>query len=631
MREQLELSEALLALRAISRQSSEPYLDDVMDEVNELIAEIDAQQERLGEETAQTLSRAKEYMEHHYYERVVEELEAIPNPFRDASVRHLLAEAQSNREEIDTLKLQLRNNSGSNLHDLAMRVERILALHPHDAQAQRWAQQLRTRILQAAKNKLAHHEYAEALALVDSLPTSVCDEAIAKLRRQIAELDWCATELELAPFVSATTVEAGKRLLATNAKNPQARKRYELLKNKQNDRTMGPLLWTSSPARTSVGPPVNPASAPKRLRVGKSARTCISDHLGSMFVATGLALQAVTEVDIPTDLLRRNDKSLFKKIGRSLYQRPAKTGWGIDLSESGVKAVHLSPDDNGNLVIDHAYYTRHAKDATRCASATDREALFEESLHELVSACGIKPDERVVTSWPAIRLLTRFLSIPDSGGRRLKELVHYEASHQIPFPLDDVHWDYELLGSTASEDIGQQELLLLACKSQDIEQHLAIFDRTKLQIATLQCDAVALHNYLRYEAHPTGSSAPDVQAGTVIADVGHDTTNLVYSLPKSVWYRSLRWGPADLGKALVKHFNLTHSQATQLLQEPQRARRLSEVHAVLSPLFAQLLKQVQQAGAEYVTTRSGERTNELVCLGGGSNVVGLVRYLRYGR
>ena len=578
LRKQLQLSEALLALKAISRRPSQPWLEGVMEAVSELIADVSAQQIRLGEETAKTLARAQQYMENHDYKGVVDELQTIPTPLRDERVRQLLKKAQSSQEEIESLKEQVRNNIDSNLSDLALRIDRILALHPDDAQAQRWAQQVGARILKKAKHKLALHEYAESLELVDSLPSSECDEAIVKFRGQIAELDWCAAELELAPFVSQTTLHAARRLLATDSNNPQARKRYELLKSKQNDGTMGPLPWTASPTRTSVGPPVNPAPTLKRLRVGKNAQACLSDHPGCMYVAVGLALQAVTEVDISTDLLRRNDKSLFKKLGRSLYQRPAKTGWGIDLSDSGVKAVHISPDDNGNLAIDQAHYTRHTKDTTRCSSASERDALLEESLLKLVSACGIKPDERVVTNWPAIRLLTRFSSIPAAGGRRQKELIHYEAQHQIPFPLDNVHWDYELMGSTQDVANGHQEILLLACKSQDVGQHLAIFDRAKLRIAALQCDAVALHNFLRYEAPPTGSPAPDVRPCTAMADIGHDTTNLVLSLPKSLWYRSLRWGPADLEKALVKNFNLTHNQATLLLQQPQRGPSL-ERHA----------------------------------------------------
>ena len=471
----------------------------------------------------------------------------------------MLREARSRQEEIETLKQQIRSKSDKDLNELALRVERVLALNPQDAQALRWAHQVGQRILKAARRKLALHDYHAALSLVDSLPKPAGDDSTNKLREQIAELAWCVSELKLAPVISATTLEAGKRLLEADPGNVEARKRVEMLTAQRRNSNSRLLTWTPSPVETPIGPPVNPAGMPRRLRVNDAAHKCLLEHPGCVFVAAGLALQAVGQAELPADLLRRSEKGLLQKLGRSLSFRRAKTGWGIDLSDSGLKAVHLSHVGDGSLIMDQAYYECHAEDLAKCPSAHERSAILERSLNKFVSQCAPDSDEQVVTNWPAIRLLTRFLSIPACDGRKFKELVHFEARHQIPFPLDDVHWDYEPLGNSKRVSGSQQEVVLLACKRQDVEQLLAIFERARLQVAGLQCDAIALHNFFRYESLANESSVSDRRVGLGIADIGHDTTNLVFSLPDSLWYRSLRWGHADLEKELVKRFQLTHT------------------------------------------------------------------------
>jgi type IV pilus assembly protein PilM len=569
-------------------------------------------------------------MEQHDYEKVVEQLETIPQSLRDDTVNRLLRESRSRQQEIDGLKRQIRNASDANLHDLALRVDRILSLHPHDAQARRWAGQIRERLLKLAKRKLALREYTEALALVDAVPASESGDTVAKLRHQLAELDWCSSELRLAPFVSRSTLEVGKRLLAFDADNPQYRKVYEQLKSKPIDRALAPIPWSPSPPQTQLGPPVDLAPPPRRLQVSDAARSCMAQRAARMYVAAGLALHSTTDANLRTDLLSR-DKGLLRKLGGSWPSRFARSGWGIDLSDTGVKAVHVTVDGSGNLTIDQAHYVPHAKDGPQCQSVMEREAVFEETLQKFVLESGIRPDAPVVTNWPAIRLLTRFLSIPAASGRRLKELIRYEAKHQIPFALEEVHWDCVLLQSADDSTQAPHEALLLACKSQNVEQHLAIFKRTGIRVTALQADSIALHNYFRYEAGEGDSPGPKPRTASTIIDIGHDTTNLVFSSPHSIWYRSLRWGAADLEKALVKQFRLTHSQARVLLQEPHRARRLSELHATLSPLYVQLLTHIQQAQAEYLTTRSGDEVSTIYCCGGGSLAIGLVRYLRHGR
>ena len=84
-------------------------------------------------------------------------------------------------------------------------------------------------------------------------------------------------------------------------------------------------------------------------------------------------------------------------------------------------------------------------------------------------------------------------------------------------------------------------------------------------------------------------------------------------------------------RALVKEFNLSLAQAEQRKRAPESPGRLSDLFEVLGPVFEELLKETQEALAGYAQAQPDRPLRQVVGLGGGFSLHGLLRYLRCGR
>ena len=167
----------------------------------------------------------------------------------------------------------------------------------------------------------------------------------------------------------------------------------------------------------------------------------------------------------------------------------------------------------------------------------------------------------------------------------------------------------------------------------------------------LQPDFVALHNLVAYEQGdgqaaeagqqpsdsngqpvPAGRPADPLSAAAVASlDVGCSSTNIIVSSPRSLWYHSCGIGGHSFTRALVQQFNLTVSQAEQQKRAPESAERLSELYAALSPVFADLLGEIQHSLSAYAESQPDCPVRQAFGFGGGFALHGLYRYLRCGR
>jgi Tfp pilus assembly PilM family ATPase len=175
--------------------------------------------------------------------------------------------------------------------------------------------------------------------------------------------------------------------------------------------------------------------------------------------------------------------------------------------------------------------------------------------------------------------------------------------------------------------------LLIAARQSTTGHFLDAFQRLGMRVDALQPDFVALHNFLAYDCFPPPGNAPSGEAGPVVAalDVGCDVTNIVVCSPNSLWFRSLGVAGHSFTRALVKDFNLSIAQAEQRKRVPESAECFNDIYESLSPVFDDLLKEVQQSLAAYGESQPNRPVQLVLGLGGGFSSHGLFRRLRCGR
>ena len=304
----------------------------------------------------------------------------------------------------------------------------------------------------------------------------------------------------------------------------------------------GTLDWAACPSPTHVGVPVHGYLLPRTLALANdSVRRAFHEHPGRLFVACGLALQAVQRALVTTNLLPDRDVGVLRQLRASLRARPAATGWGLDVSVSGLKAVRIEAGPDGSPAITRALCMAHRLPLNHPEAASSRPALLRETLARFGADHHVAAADRVVVSWPAPHSFVRFLHLPPAEGRKRRDMLELETRRQIPMPLDLVARDtFAFPHSSGTAPFEPVPILLLAARLKDVEEHRAVFAEAEMDVHAVQCDAVAWHNFLHFDqlADSPDRTSDAEPAGIAALDVGAETTNVVFSTRDSLWFRS---------------------------------------------------------------------------------------------
>src|SRR3954463_14383273 len=153
--------------------------------------------------------------------------------------------------------------------------------------------------------------------------------------------------------------------------------------------------------------------------------------------------------------------------------------WGIDIGNRALKAVKLVREADG-VRIDDFEVIEHE---TVLSNAGDnKESLIQTALAGFVQRHPMKGG--VVAAGVSVQSsFARFIKLPPVEPRKIPEIVRFEAIQQIPFPLDDVEWSYQLFRGEDSPDV---EVGIFAMRKELINQHIKFFTDQDLNVQAVQ-------------------------------------------------------------------------------------------------------------------------------------------------
>src|ERR1039457_6461030 len=121
---------------------------------------------------------------------------------------------------------------------------------------------------------------------------------------------------------------------------------------------------------------------------------------------------------------------------------------------------------------------------------TTREAAILKALQELLAEKGIKARQVNVCA-PGFHVFSKFVKLPPVDATKVTQIIQYEAQQNVPFPLAEVVWDYQILGSAAG---GELEVLLVAIKSEVVEGLFRVAAKAKLKLNLCDASPAALRS-----------------------------------------------------------------------------------------------------------------------------------------
>ncbi len=233
---------------------------------------------------------------------------------------------------------------------------------------------------------------------------------------------------------------------------------------------------------------------------------------------------------------------------------------GLDIGDSSVKVVELKDlgMGRGYQVVKMGWDPLSAE-AIVDGAIMDSQ-LVSETIQRLFQRCRIKTSGPVATALSGHSVIVKRISLPMMSEAEMAESIHWEAEQYIPFDIDDVNLDYEILeGSSLSGD-DNMDVLLAAAKKDRINDYVSVIDQAGLSIMCVDIASFAMQN--AFEANY------DFEPDQVIAlvDIGSAVSSIsVLQGGNSVYWRDINnIGGNQYTDAIQKELNLSAEQAEQL-------------------------------------------------------------------
>ena len=318
---------------------------------------------------------------------------------------------------------------------------------------------------------------------------------------------------------------------------------------------------------------------------------------------------------------------------------PTKGVWGIDIGQCALKALRLEMVD-GKPTATAFDYVEHPKILSQ--PDADPDQLIREALDKFLARNEIRYDE-VAIGIAGQSGLARFVKLPPVEEKKIPEIVKFEAKQQIPFPLDEVVWDYQkIAGGEVTDGFAMEtEIGLFAMKRDVISRYLGYFGGSKIEVHCVQMSPLALVNYATYETLRKGGATPlpdepaaddDTPRGkkrcVVVLDIGTEASNLIITDGgKIIWQRPLPLGGNNFTRALTKELKLTFAKAEHLKRNAAKSPELPQILKALKPVLQDFVGEVQRSLGYFTNTHRDAHVGYLVGLGSAFRLPGLQKYL----
>ncbi len=281
---------------------------------------------------------------------------------------------------------------------------------------------------------------------------------------------------------------------------------------------------------------------------------------------------------------------------------------GLDIGSSYIKVVQLNETRSGyelglfdllpispELIVEGSII-----DAIRVT----------ESLRELVRKAKIKAKDAVIAISGHSSVIIKRISLPEMSEEELAESIKFEAEQYVPFDIEDVNLDFQILGP--KEEPGQMDVILVAVKKEVINDYVSVVREAGLNTAIVDVDAFALENMygINYE----------IESGRNVAlvNIGASTINMnILKGGVSVFTRDSSVGSNIHTDALQKEFSISYEEAERLKRgEPVERVRPEDAYSLIMNASGDIFSEVARSMDYFRSSTLQTEVKEVILSGG---------------
>ncbi len=268
-----------------------------------------------------------------------------------------------------------------------------------------------------------------------------------------------------------------------------------------------------------------------------------------------------------------------------------------ELVNYGIERLGISPDDE-----------------------TDTSPHIVSAICDIMRNTGMKPGSVMVTiSGQAV--FPRYVKLPPVKRDKIMQIVNYEAEQNVPFPIDEVVWDYQLISGDQGDDLN---VMLVAVKTDRVTMLTDCVIAAGLDPEIVDVAPMAIYNTVRF-------SHPHLEGCTMVLDVGARSSNVIFVEENKIFSRSIPVAGNTITQAIMKEFGVSFTDAEELKIEhafvafggvyagPENdiADRISKiVRTVIARLHAEVNRSIN-----FYRSQHGGSAPSVVLLTGGSSTI----------
>jgi type IV pilus assembly protein PilM len=289
--------------------------------------------------------------------------------------------------------------------------------------------------------------------------------------------------------------------------------------------------------------------------------------------------------------------------------------FGLDIGSNSIKAVELVRGRSGYALKSHARVPLGRDVITE--GSIRKPAAVSDAIKECVRKAGITATGAVVSVSGRDSIVKR-VPLPKVSAKELADAILLEAEHHIPFAIDDVFLDYQVVGETVSS----MSVVLVATKKLKVLEYVAAVEDAGLEATVVDLDAFAIQN--QFELSPQGDGGEAV----ALIDIGAAVmkTNVVHD-GACIFARDVPFGGNNYTDAIAQRLGIPADRAEAAKHGDEVGVNWDDLVPALETVSHELSLEVQRTFDYFASTAESERIGKIVLSGGGAKLAGIEDFL----
>ncbi len=294
----------------------------------------------------------------------------------------------------------------------------------------------------------------------------------------------------------------------------------------------------------------------------------------------------------------------------------------FDIGSDSLKMAVMSADEQGPPQLDD--FAVVSLGVPPDTALDERNRIVAQTIRFMLDERKLKP-KTVYLSLSGQSVFVRFVKLPAVEETKIAQIVRYEAQQQVPFPIDEVEWDHQVIGDASGDEI---DIVLVAIKTEIVSGLVEAIRRQHIEVEAVDVASLALYNAMIYNEGP-------FDATTALIDLGAKTTSLIIAEGINLWSRAIPIGGDNVTEAIAKELQISTDEAGKL----QRLARVGEAEAAgsdeqvrraseaVTKVVNRLLAEVRRSIGYHRTQAHGAPVQRVLLSGGVSFIKGLAAFL----